>query len=73
MKRAPLDGRGGDGYRDNVAQAPRFCPLACIAYHDEPLTNRRGDVRATECTLCGQIVARSTWADLLADADGAHR
>lgn len=66
MKKARVGsaGAGGD-YGDSIADGHASCPLACMRHHAEELYNRRGEVRATECALCGQIVARTTWADLL--------
>lgn len=58
-------GRGRERRQESLADDANVCPLACIAHHTEPLTNRRGEVRATECALCLQIVARSMWDDLL--------
>ena len=74
--RKPAAGNGGRGRERrqvSLAESLRACPLACIAHHSEPLTNRHGDVRAAECAVCGQIIARTTWADLLARPRGALR
>lgn len=58
-------GEDTTGFNKKIAGPERICPIACIRHHSEELTNRQGQVRATECAVCGQVVARAVWDDLL--------
>lgn len=50
-----------------LATDGRVCPLPCIPDHEE-LANTAGRVRATECTVCGNLVGREAWLAILREA-----